>query len=124
MSDIIRTAGSLDAPRSSLLAPAATAAARPVPLPRPGYDELTLYSPNVDACAVDLSDNTNLWGAPPAAARAVRDGSAGEGPNALTRYPVLYANALKPHLAAYAGGAPHRFVLSLRSTAHASTLGL
>ena len=46
--------------------------ARPVPQPRPGYDGLTLYSPNVDACAIDLSDNTNLWGAPPAPSRTAR----------------------------------------------------
>ena len=81
---------SLDARRSTL---DTALPARPVPQPRPGYDGLTLYSPGVDACAIDLSDNTNLWGAPPAAARAVREGVASDGPGTLTRYPVLYANA-------------------------------
>ena len=49
--------------------------------------------------AVDLSDNTNLWGAPPAAVEAIRalDGAA------LARYPALPPAALCDAMAAYAG---------------------
>jgi histidinol-phosphate aminotransferase len=42
-------------------------------LAREGMGALPLYSPDLAACAVDLSDNTNLWGAPPAALRALRE---------------------------------------------------
>jgi histidinol-phosphate aminotransferase len=48
---------------------------------------------------VDLSDNTNLWGVPPGAVRAL--GEAGE--SEITRYPAVYANRLKDALAEYAG---------------------
>lgn len=68
-------------------------------LARPGYDEITLYAPNRAPARIDLSDNTNLWGIPPAADRAIRAGTA-----AVTRYPSLYADALKSALAAYLGG--------------------
>jgi hypothetical protein len=32
---------------------------------------LPLYAPDVTACPVDVSDSINLWGAPPAALRAL-----------------------------------------------------
>lgn len=57
------------------------------------------YDPMREACAVDLSDNTNLWGAPPAAARALRELAESE----VTRYPAVYAGRLKEALAEYAG---------------------
>lgn len=57
------------------------------------------YDPKREPCAVDLSDNTNLWGAPPAAARALRDFAESE----ITRYPAVYAGRLKEALAEYAG---------------------
>ncbi|HEU4642336.1 MAG TPA: histidinol-phosphate transaminase [Gemmatimonadaceae bacterium] len=66
---------------------------------RAGYRDIALYAPDRAACAIDLSDNTNLWGTPPAAARAARDTAAA----ALTRYPALYASELKEALATYAG---------------------
>lgn len=66
---------------------------------RAGYRDIALYAPDRASCAIDLSDNTNLWGAPPAAARAARETAAA----ALTRYPALYAAELKEALAAYAG---------------------
>jgi histidinol-phosphate aminotransferase len=56
------------------------------------------YDPRREPCAVDLSDNTNLWGAPPAAARALRDFIESE----ITRYPAVYARRLKEALAEYA----------------------
>jgi histidinol-phosphate aminotransferase len=56
--------------------------------------------------AVDLSDNTSLWGPPPAAVEAVRelDGSA------LARYPAIPPAALYDALAAYAGVSPDMIV--------------
>ena len=39
-------------------------------LARESYRDITLYSAAAGACSFDLSDNTNLWGAPPAALRA------------------------------------------------------
>ena len=50
-------------------------------------------------CEVDLSDNTNLWGAPPAALRALREAS----PDALSRYPSLYSEPLRSALLDYVG---------------------
>ncbi len=63
------------------------------------YRGIDLYAPNRAPCAVDLSDNTNLWGIPPAAERALRGAAAAT----VTRYPALYAGALKQALADYAG---------------------
>lgn len=48
-------------------------------------------------CAVDLSDNTNLWGAPPAAVRALHASSS----DALSQYPSLYSEPLRAALLRY-----------------------
>ncbi len=81
--------------------------ARPaLELARAEYRALSLYAPNRVPCAVDVSDNTNLWGAPPAALRAIRDAEN----SALTRYPATYAAALKHALAACAGVCPDEIV--------------
>ena len=50
-------------------------------------------------CETDLSDNTNLWGAPPAAVRALREASS----DALSRYPSLYSEPLRAALLRYVG---------------------
>jgi histidinol-phosphate aminotransferase len=63
------------------------------------FEGMKAYDPRREPCAVDLSDNTNLWGAPPAAARALRDFAESE----ITRYPAVYAGRLKDALAEYAG---------------------
>jgi histidinol dehydrogenase len=63
------------------------------------FEGMEAYDPRREPCAVDLSDNTNLWGAPPAAARALRDFAESE----ITRYPAVYAGRLKEALAEYAG---------------------
>ena len=63
------------------------------------FAEIALYAPQRTPCAVDLSDNTNLWGVPPAAARVLREAGA----NDLTRYPAVYADRLKTALARYTG---------------------
>src|SRR4051812_16456639 len=69
-------------------------------LARPIYRELSLYAPDRAPCAIDLSDNTNLFGVPPQAGRAIANAAA----NAVTRYPNLYAAELKKVLAQYIGG--------------------
>ena len=48
-------------------------------------------------CAVDLSDNTNLWGAPPAAVRALR----GAPVETLSRYPSVYSEPLHEAILGY-----------------------
>ena len=68
-------------------------------LARASYRDIALYAVDRTPCAIDLSDNTNLWGVPPAAARAVHEAASAT----LTRYPALYAADLKGALAAYAG---------------------
>jgi histidinol-phosphate aminotransferase len=68
-------------------------------LARAAYRDVSIYTVEQAPCAVDLSDNTNLWGAPPAAMQALRELADGS----CTRYPSAYASALKGALAAYAG---------------------
>ncbi|MSR36127.1 MAG: aminotransferase class I/II-fold pyridoxal phosphate-dependent enzyme [Gemmatimonadetes bacterium] len=63
--------------------------------PRPDYRSLELYDPGRRPVALDLSDNTNRWGAHPAAIAAVRAAD----DDALTRYPDLYASELKAAIA-------------------------
>ncbi|MGH7483217.1 MAG: histidinol dehydrogenase, partial [Longimicrobiales bacterium] len=66
---------------------------------REAYRAIALYSPDRTPCALDLSDNTNLFGVPPAAAQAIRDAAT----PAMSRYPSAYAEDLRTTLAAYAG---------------------
>jgi len=68
-------------------------------LGRESYAGISLYAPDRRPCAIDLSDNTNLWGAPPSAARALHDAASAS----ITRYPELYAGSLKDALADYIG---------------------
>ena len=71
-------------------------------LARAAYRGVSLYSVDSAPCAVDLSDNTNLWGSPPAARRVLRELA----DDALARYPSAYASELKDALAEYAGVDP------------------
>jgi histidinol-phosphate aminotransferase len=64
--------------------------------------DVDLYKPDRAPCAIDLSDNTNLWGPAPSAARAVA-AAASAGSRTLTRYPSVYADALRESLAGYIG---------------------
>ena len=75
-------------------------------LARASYRDIAVYSVESTPCDVDVSDNTNLWGAPPAATRALRDLADG----AFTRYPSAYANELKHAIAGYAGVDASRIV--------------
>jgi histidinol-phosphate aminotransferase len=62
---------------------------------REAYTGIELYTGSGDArAAVDLSDNTNLWGAPPAAVEAMRAAIV-----AAPRYPTVYATELCEALA-------------------------
>jgi histidinol-phosphate aminotransferase len=66
---------------------------------RESYAGISLYAPDRRPCAIDLSDNTNLWGAPPSAASALQEMTGAS----MTRYPELYAGSLKDALAEYIG---------------------
>jgi histidinol-phosphate aminotransferase len=57
------------------------------------------YSATDAGSAIDLSDNTNLWGTPPASIAALRALE----PEAMTRYPATPPAAFNRQLAAYAG---------------------
>ena len=66
---------------------------------RETYRGLTLYSTPGRECEVDLSDNTNLWGAPPTARSVLAKGADVD----VSRYPVAYEPALASALADYMG---------------------
>ena len=68
-------------------------------LSREGYREIALYAAPRGYVALDLSDNTNLWGAPPAALRAIAAPRAG----IVSRYPVAYEPSLAAAVADYVG---------------------
>jgi histidinol-phosphate aminotransferase len=57
-------------------------------------------------CAADLSDNTNLFGAPPAALRELSRSGADD----VTRYPGIHTRQLRTALADYAGVKPNEIV--------------
>ncbi len=69
---------------------------------REAYRGLALYDPMREPCELDLSDNTNRFGVPPAARRVL----AAADTEAITRYPAVYARDLKQAIADYAGVAP------------------
>src|SRR5687767_14446250 len=75
-------------------------------LARAAYREISLYAPDRSPCTVDLSDNTNLFGVPPAALLQLRDSEQ----STISRYPSLYAAGLKAALAAYRGVDPSEIV--------------
>lgn len=62
---------------------------------RAGYATLGVYSP-AQVCAVDLSDNTNLWGPAPSAVTAIRETSEN-----ISRYPSSYSENLVTALSEY-----------------------
>ena len=57
----------------------------------------TRYQETPAGCAIDLSDNTNLWGAPPSVARILSECSAQD----LSRYPSAYSSGLKRAIGSY-----------------------
>jgi len=70
-------------------------------LARRGVRALPRYAPDVTPCAVDVSDNVNLWGAPPAALRALTTTAM-----AASRYPSVYATPLRDAVLRYLGFSP------------------
>jgi histidinol-phosphate aminotransferase len=68
-------------------------------LARPDVRALPLYAPDVAECAIDVSDNTNLWGTSPAARRVLRDPAVAS----ITRYPSLYSVPLRQGVLRYVG---------------------
>ena len=71
---------------------------------RASFRDIPLYSPSKAKCSVDLSDNTNLFGMPPAAERVLRETGVAQ----VSRYPVGYAQELKRAVATYTGVDPSR----------------
>jgi histidinol-phosphate aminotransferase len=68
-------------------------------LKRPSYRDIPVYATPKERCEVDLSDNTNLWGAPPSALRALQATTE----ESVVRYPSAYEPALRGALADYVG---------------------
>jgi histidinol-phosphate aminotransferase len=66
-------------------------------LARNAMSTLALLSAEPTNCDIDLSDNTNLWGAPPAALRELRDSAA----LTLSRYPSVYSEPLRAAMLRY-----------------------
>jgi histidinol-phosphate aminotransferase len=62
---------------------------------RGAYREIELYDPRRAPCAIDLSDNTNLFGVAPSLRRTLTQ----LGNETITRYPSVFASALKCALA-------------------------
>ena len=68
--------------------------------------DIVPYPTERTPCTADLSDNTNLFGAPPAALRELSR----SGQEEITRYPGLHARRLREALADYAGVRPDQIV--------------
>ena len=75
-------------------------------LKRASYRDIPLYSSPKERSAVDLSENTNLWGAPPAALRTLR----ATAEETVARYPAAFEPALREALATYVGVSPDMIV--------------
>lgn len=70
-----------------------------LPQPRSTVRGLPLYAPDVAACTVDVSENVNLWGSPPASLRALASAPA----ERVNRYPSLYSTSLRDAVLKYLG---------------------
>jgi histidinol-phosphate aminotransferase len=75
-------------------------------LARATIRDVVPYPTERTPCTTDLSDNTNLFGAPPAALRELTQSGGEE----ITRYPGLYTRRLREALADYAGVRPEEVV--------------
>jgi len=73
---------------------------------RAAYADVPLYDPKRAPVALDLTDNTNLWGVPPAAEQLLRTVTS----SVITRYPSLYAGDLKQALGEWLGVSPDMIV--------------
>jgi histidinol-phosphate aminotransferase len=68
----------------------------PAELPRPDFGTIPRYGAGATV-AINLADNTNLWGTPPHAAAVLREGLN------VAEYPDLYGQSLKETIAASSG---------------------
>ena len=59
-------------------------------LARSDIESIAALAPDVTTCVVDVSDNVNLWGMPPAALRALTTTAM-----SASRYPSVYAEPLR-----------------------------
>jgi histidinol-phosphate aminotransferase len=75
-----------------------TSACARTALARSDIRSVPLYAPDVTPCAIDVSDNVNLWGMPPAALRALATTAI-----AASRYPSVYAEPLRDAVLGYLG---------------------
>lgn len=89
------TAESADAP-----------AVAPRALARPAYRDIPLYRPDLRPAAISLNDNTNRFGAAPAALRVLAEAGLAD----VSRYPDTYGEDLKRALAEHCGLAPEAVV--------------
>jgi histidinol-phosphate aminotransferase len=94
--------------RTSVLPEESAAAGRSgsAPRPRAELEALGIYAPDFAPVAVDLSDNVNFLGPPPAAVRALQDTSAAQ----AWAYPPADPIELRSALAEYAGVSPAQVV--------------
>src|SRR3979409_494069 len=67
------------------------------PLARDAVRALPLYAPDLAECAVDVSDNTNLWGAPPAVLCVLRRWLSSAPPG----FPSVYSTPLRAAILRY-----------------------
>jgi histidinol dehydrogenase len=72
---------------------------RPAWAPRPTLAPIQRYVPTRPPCRIDLTDNTNLFGAPPGVLSLLASAPV----EAVTRYPSPYADALREALAREVG---------------------
>jgi histidinol-phosphate aminotransferase len=79
---------------------------RSLEIARATIRDIVPYPTERTPCEADLSDNTNVFGAPPAALREL----ATSGRDEITRYPGLYTRRLREALADYAGVQPNEVV--------------
>jgi histidinol-phosphate aminotransferase len=64
---------------------------------RRSFRDVAAYDPALERCRIDLSDNTNLWGAPPTVRHTIESVDA----SSLTRYPAPYTRDLVRAFAGY-----------------------
>jgi histidinol-phosphate aminotransferase len=80
--------------------------ARAIIGPRADVDSVPLHDPVPAPGALDLSDNTNRWGAPPTAAAVLASFDA----SSFARYPSAYSGELTTAIASYVGVEPSMVV--------------
>lgn len=83
-----------------------TGISKSLELARATIRDIVPYPTERVPCEADLSDNTNVFGAPPAALREL----ATSGREEISRYPGLYTRRLREAMASYAGVQPNEVI--------------